>query len=173
MRTHLISAICTPLQDDDSLHVDGLAAHLDNQWRHGIAGVLVAGSMGLCSCSTTRYTAIWSAMPCNSAHGRGEVLVGVGDASYNARFMHRVRRAVRHRRRRCAGAVLLSLRARPILIEYFQGPWPTSRCRPLVLWRTCPCEPRRNWNWRRCFSCQNIQISAASSAPTNGPRCGG
>ena len=38
MRTCLISAICTPLGEDDSLDVDALAAHLDDQWRHGIGG---------------------------------------------------------------------------------------------------------------------------------------
>jgi len=46
MVSALISAICTPLQNDDSLHVAGLAAHLEDQWRHGIQGVLVGGTMG-------------------------------------------------------------------------------------------------------------------------------
>jgi 4-hydroxy-tetrahydrodipicolinate synthase len=47
MQTHLISALCTPIRDDESLDVAGLAVHLDGQWRNGIAGVLIAGSMGI------------------------------------------------------------------------------------------------------------------------------
>ena len=84
MQTHLISAICTPLADDDSLHVDGLAAHLDDQWRHGISGVLIAGSMGLMQLlddatyrNLVRHGVQFSA-------GRGEILVGAATPVSNA-----------------------------------------------------------------------------------------
>jgi 4-hydroxy-tetrahydrodipicolinate synthase len=90
MATRLISAICTPLTEDDSLHVDGLAAHLDDQWRHGIHGVLVGGTMGLMQLlddATYRDLVRHSA---EFARGRGEILVGVGDASLK-RTLARIR----------------------------------------------------------------------------------
>jgi 4-hydroxy-tetrahydrodipicolinate synthase len=81
MQTNIISAICTPLTDDDSLHVDGLDAHLDDQWRHGIAGVLVGGTMGLMQLldDATYRDLVRHAV--HLSHGRGEILVGVGDVS--------------------------------------------------------------------------------------------
>ena len=45
-RPYLISAIGTPLTDNDELHVDGLAVHLDAQANASVDGILVAGSMG-------------------------------------------------------------------------------------------------------------------------------
>ena len=33
IQTHFISAICTPLTADESLHREGLEMHLDDQWR--------------------------------------------------------------------------------------------------------------------------------------------
>jgi 4-hydroxy-tetrahydrodipicolinate synthase len=82
MHTRLISAICTPLKDDDTLHVDGLAAHLDDQWCHGISGVLIGGTMGLMQLldDTTYRDLVRNGV--QLAHGRGEVLVGVGDTSF-------------------------------------------------------------------------------------------
>lgn len=47
MRTRLFSALCTTLREDGSLDVDGLAAYLEDRWRHGIAGVLIGGTMGI------------------------------------------------------------------------------------------------------------------------------
>jgi hypothetical protein len=35
-RQRKISAVCTPLQDDGSLQVEGLSGHLDDHWRHGL-----------------------------------------------------------------------------------------------------------------------------------------
>jgi len=88
-QSRLISAICTPLEPDQSLHLGGLEAHLDEQWRSGIAGVLVAGTMGLMQLladdtylQLARHSARWS-------KGRGEVLVGIGDTSY-ARTVQRL-----------------------------------------------------------------------------------
>jgi 4-hydroxy-tetrahydrodipicolinate synthase len=90
MNTRLITALCTPLNDDGSLHVDGLAAHLDDQWRRGIAGVLVGGTMGLMQLlddatylELVRQSAVLS-------KGRGEVLIGVGDTSFT-RTLARIR----------------------------------------------------------------------------------
>jgi 4-hydroxy-tetrahydrodipicolinate synthase len=92
MRTHLISAICTPLNDEDSLHVDGLAAHLEDQWRHGVSGVLIAGSMGLMQLLDDATYRDLVRHGVGLSHGRGEVLVGVGDTSYR-RTLHRIQYA--------------------------------------------------------------------------------
>jgi len=92
MQTRLITAICTPLAEDESLHVAGLEAHLEDQWQAGIAGLLVAGSMGqmqLLADETYRdlidYCVRFTA-------GRGELMVGVGDTSF-ARTRDRIRLA--------------------------------------------------------------------------------
>jgi 4-hydroxy-tetrahydrodipicolinate synthase len=90
MRTHVISAICTPLKDDDSLHLDGLAAHLDDQWRHGISGVLIGGTMGLMQLLDDDTYRDLVRHGTQLAHGRGEVLVGAGDTSFR-RTLERIR----------------------------------------------------------------------------------
>lgn len=90
MRTHLISAICTPLTEEDSLHVEGLAAHLDDQWRHGVSGVLIGGSMGLMQLLDDATYRGLVREGVRLAQGRGEVLVGVGDTSFK-RTLERIR----------------------------------------------------------------------------------
>jgi 4-hydroxy-tetrahydrodipicolinate synthase len=90
MVTGLITALCTPLKDDDSLHVEGLAAHLDDQWRHGIRGVLVGGTMGLMQLLTDEVFRDLVRESVQLAHGRGEILVGVGDTSF-VRTLARIR----------------------------------------------------------------------------------
>jgi 4-hydroxy-tetrahydrodipicolinate synthase len=89
-RTYLISAICTPLNNDETLHEEGLRAHLEDQWRHGIPGVFVGGTMGLMQMLTDQtYRQLVEHCVSMSA-GRGEVLVGVGDTSF-ARTRDRIR----------------------------------------------------------------------------------
>lgn len=88
-RPHIIAAIGTPLDETEGLHVDGLVRHLDEQRAGKIDGVLVAGTMGLMQLlrdSTYRDLVLHS-----SQHwkGHGELLVGVGDASY-ARTLERL-----------------------------------------------------------------------------------
>jgi 4-hydroxy-tetrahydrodipicolinate synthase len=90
MVSSLISAICTPLKDDDSLHIDGLAAHLDDQWRHGIRGVLVGGTMGLMQLLDDATYSDLVRHSVELARGRGEILVGVGDTSFT-RTLNRIR----------------------------------------------------------------------------------
>jgi hypothetical protein len=46
-KPYLISAIGTPLEDDECLHGEGLRAHLEQQRAANIDGILVAGTMGL------------------------------------------------------------------------------------------------------------------------------
>jgi len=81
-RPHIITAIGTPLNETEDLHFDGLARHLDEQRAGKIDGILVAGTMGLMQLlrdSTYRDLVVHS-----SKHwkGQGELLVGIGDASY-------------------------------------------------------------------------------------------
>ena len=82
MKTFLISAICTPLRSDESLHIEGLTAHLDDQWRHGIAGVFVAGTMGRMQLLADRAYRDLVRYATRLAAGCGEIMVGVGDTSF-------------------------------------------------------------------------------------------
>jgi 4-hydroxy-tetrahydrodipicolinate synthase len=90
MTTKLISAICTPLTNDDSLHVEGLATHLDDQWKHGISGVLIGGTMGLMQLLDDQTYRDLVSNAVKLSKGRGEILVGVGDTSYK-RTLERIR----------------------------------------------------------------------------------
>jgi 4-hydroxy-tetrahydrodipicolinate synthase len=92
MNTRLITALCTPLNDDGSLHVDGLAAHLDDQWTHGVAGVLVGGTMGLMQLLDDQTYFDLVRHSAQLSKGRGEVMIGVGDTSFT-RTLSRIRYA--------------------------------------------------------------------------------
>lgn len=83
IKPYYITATGTPLTEDEQLHVEGLELHLEDQWRHGIDGILVAGSMGAMQLLTdetyrsliTRSVELWA--------GHGEILIGAGDASFS------------------------------------------------------------------------------------------
>jgi 4-hydroxy-tetrahydrodipicolinate synthase len=80
---YFINAICTPLSEDESVHSEGLEAHIADQFEHGIEGVLVGGTMGMMQLlrdSTYRELVQQSV---ELSAGKGEVLVGVGDTSYS------------------------------------------------------------------------------------------
>ena len=77
----MISAVTTPLHEDDSLHVNGLEAHLEEQWQAGINGLLVAGSMGAMQLLTDRTYAALVEHAIRISAGRGEIMIGVGDTS--------------------------------------------------------------------------------------------
>ncbi len=89
MHANLISALCTPLKDDETLDVAGLAVHLDDQWRNGIAGVLIAGSMGLMQLLDDPVYRDLVQYGVGMAQGHGEIMVGAGDASFT-RTLHRI-----------------------------------------------------------------------------------
>jgi 4-hydroxy-tetrahydrodipicolinate synthase len=80
-KTRLTTALGTPLDEDDNLDEAGLEAHLADQHDGGIDGILVAGTMGAMQLVrdetyaklVERSVALWN--------GKGEVLVGAGDAS--------------------------------------------------------------------------------------------
>lgn len=133
MQTRLISAICTPLNDDDSLHVDGLAAHLDDQWRHGITGVLIGGTMGLMQLLDDATYRDLVRHGVRLARGRGEVFVGAGDTSFT-RTLHRIQYVGQFD---IDGIVVLAPFFYPLeqtdLIAYFQGLADRS-CKPVYLY---------------------------------------
>lgn len=112
MHTHLISAICTPLQEDHSLHLPGLEAHISDQWQHGIRGLLVAGTMGLMQLQSDRTYQRLIEHCVHLSRGQGEIWVGVGDTSF-ARTRDRIEIAEQFR---IDGVVVLS----PYLVKYSQ-----------------------------------------------------
>jgi 4-hydroxy-tetrahydrodipicolinate synthase len=77
----IYSAIGTPLTPDESLHVEGLEAHLNDQWDSGITGVLVAGTMGMMQLLRDSCYSELIDQSLAITNGRGRVLVGVGDTS--------------------------------------------------------------------------------------------
>jgi 4-hydroxy-tetrahydrodipicolinate synthase len=89
---YLITAICTPLTENEDLHREGLARHIEDQLEHGLDGILAGGTMGLMQLlkdSTYRDLVHHSAKIVN---GRAELLVGVGDTSF-VRTRDRIRQA--------------------------------------------------------------------------------
>jgi len=87
---YLTNAICTPLTENESLHKEGLEAHLDAQWKMGAKGILIGGSMGQMQClkNDTYNDLIREGLA--MSRGQGERLVGVGDTCFE-RTMDRVR----------------------------------------------------------------------------------
>ncbi len=78
----LTNAICTPLNADESLHLEGLKVHLDAQWRMGAHGILIGGTMGLMQLlREDTYRDLIRESVAASRH-RGEILVGIGDTSF-------------------------------------------------------------------------------------------
>jgi 4-hydroxy-tetrahydrodipicolinate synthase len=82
LSAYLITAIGTPLESDERLHEPGLEQHLEDQWSAGINGVLVAGSMGLMQMLRDETYLKLVRRSVEISRGRGEILVGVGDASW-------------------------------------------------------------------------------------------
>ena len=79
---YFITAIGTPLTEDERLHEDGLEIQLADQWNRGIAGILVAGTMGTMQLLRDQtYRRLIERSVALSA-GKGEVLVGAGDAGF-------------------------------------------------------------------------------------------
>jgi len=88
-RPYFISAIGTPVTDEEQLHEEGLQMQLADQWNHGIDGVLVAGTMGAMQLLTDRTYRSLIERAVRYTAGRGEVLVGAGDAGF-ARSRERI-----------------------------------------------------------------------------------
>lgn len=90
MDTKLISAVCTPLREDQSLDADAFSAHIQNQFDLGISGVLIGGSMGYMQLLADDTYLQLIEHGTKAAKGRGEVMVGVGDTSF-ARTRDRIK----------------------------------------------------------------------------------
>jgi 4-hydroxy-tetrahydrodipicolinate synthase len=77
----MITALGTPLTDDEHLHIPGLEAQINDQLSHGINGILVAGTMGLMQLLTaeTYRQLVEPSVRMNA--GKAEMLVGVGDTA--------------------------------------------------------------------------------------------
>jgi len=85
-----VTAIGTPLTDDDALHHEGLEALLDDQEDGGIAAILVGGTMGVMQMLTDQ---VWRDLVDHSTTrgaGRFEIMVGAGDISF-ARTRDRIK----------------------------------------------------------------------------------
>ena len=91
----LFPAVLTPLHNDDLLHVQGLEAHLEDQWQAGIDGILVAGSMGEMQLLTDETYRQLVEHAIRVSGGRGEIMVGVGDTSLR-RTLQRIEFVNRH-----------------------------------------------------------------------------
>jgi len=112
-QTHLISAIGTPVNEDESLHTAGLEAQLDLQWRNGITGVLAAGSMGTMQLLSDQTYADLIRLSAELVSGKGELMVGVGDTSF-ARTRDRIHLVNRHK---VDGVAVLT----PYLLKFSQA----------------------------------------------------
>ena len=90
MKTTIISAIITPFGADESLHAEGLEAHIAEQWDGGISSLLTAGTMGLMQLLSDETYRDLVEQSVRFTAGRGEVLAGVGDTAF-ARTRNRIR----------------------------------------------------------------------------------
>ncbi len=81
MSTTIVSAICTPLDEEESLHRAGLEAHLKTQWAAGIPSILVGGTMGCMQLLRDDTYLDLVRQSVDISRGQGEILIGVGDAS--------------------------------------------------------------------------------------------
>ena len=81
-RPYFITAIGTPLTEDEVLHEKGMEIQLADQWNHGIAGILVAGTMGAMQLLRDETYRRLIERSIALSVGKGEVLVGAGDAGF-------------------------------------------------------------------------------------------
>lgn len=78
----IITAIGTPLKENEELHEEGLDIHLADQWTAGISGIFVGGTMGVLQLlRDTTYEQLVRFAVERSA-GKGEVFAGAGDTSF-------------------------------------------------------------------------------------------
>lgn len=79
---HLITALVTPLREDDSLHTPALQTVLARQIDAGIDGLLIAGSMGVMQLLPDATYADLVREATAAAAGRAEILIGAGDTAF-------------------------------------------------------------------------------------------
>jgi len=132
-KSFVISAVCTMIEDDESLCIEGMEAHLEDQWQAGIQGLLVAGSMGLMQLLTDRTYRQLIEHSVRISAGRGEIMIGVGDAG----FMRTKERIETVNRYDVDGVVVVTpylFKFKPEeLVDYYRGLADVSR-HPLYLY---------------------------------------
>jgi 4-hydroxy-tetrahydrodipicolinate synthase len=109
----LFAAVGTPLTADAQLHREAMEAHVADQFRGGMTGVLIGGTMGLMQLLTDATYRQLVEVGVRAAAGRGEVMVGIGDLSF-ARTRERIRFV--NEQRGIDGVVCLS----PFLVKFSQ-----------------------------------------------------
>jgi 4-hydroxy-tetrahydrodipicolinate synthase len=87
---YFITAIGTPLTDDEQLDGDALRAQLADQAGWGIDGILAGGTMGAMQLLTDETWRELIRVSAEAFGGEGEVLAGAGDAGF-ARTRDRIR----------------------------------------------------------------------------------
>lgn len=88
-KPYFITAIATPLHEDDTLHEEGLELLIADQRAAGIDGLLVGGTMGVMQLLPDETYRRLVKRSVELASGRMEIIVGTGDTSY-ARTRERV-----------------------------------------------------------------------------------
>ena len=78
----LFTAVRAPLTADEALHRDGLELHIADQWRGGMNGVFIGGTMGFMQLLPDRTYRQLVEVGTHAAARHGEVMVGVGDTSF-------------------------------------------------------------------------------------------
>jgi len=81
-KPYFISAVGTPLTEEEQLLETGLEMELADHWNHGIDGILVAGTMGAMQLLTDKTYRSLIERAVHYSAGRGEVLIGAGDAGF-------------------------------------------------------------------------------------------
>lgn len=84
-----ITAAGTPLTEDDQLHVEGLEAHLEDQYRAGIHSLLVAGTMGMMPLLPEKTWRDLVVRSVELGRGRLELLIGATEPGL-ARTLERI-----------------------------------------------------------------------------------
>lgn len=82
MRPHFITALATPLREDDSLHIEGLELLLGQQAGGGIHSYLVGGTMGAMQLLPDQTYRDLVTETVRLASGKGEILAGAGDTAF-------------------------------------------------------------------------------------------
>jgi 4-hydroxy-tetrahydrodipicolinate synthase len=130
---HFITALVTPMQEDDSLHRDGLGRAIEMQMEAGIGGLLIAGSMGAMQLLPDETYQALITESVRLAFGKTELLIGAGDASF-ARTRDRIHFLNRFS---IDGVVVLAPYLMPFsqseLIDYYRALADESRA-PLFLY---------------------------------------
>ncbi len=79
---HFITALVTPMHEDDTLHREGLSRAIEMQIDAGIGGLLIAGSMGAMQLLPDETYQALVEGSVRLAEDRVELLIGAGDASF-------------------------------------------------------------------------------------------